>query len=79
MKTMKENVKIIRSENVGENKTIKENFVKNFREIKFEFASPCNPQKNGFVERGFATIYSRMRAMMTHMGLHENLNTGLWI
>ena len=30
------------------------------------------------VERGFATLYSRMRMMMMHAGLHKNLNTGPW-
>ena len=30
------------------------------------------------VELGFNTLYSRMCAMMAHMVLHENFNTGLW-
>ena len=30
------------------------------------------------VERLFATIYSQMRAMVTHTGLHENFKTGIW-
>ena len=51
--------------------------MKNSEEIKFEFMSPGTPQKNGVVEQGFAALYSRMRAMMTHMGLHKNLKTGL--
>ena len=43
---MKENVKIIISENAGENKTLEENCMKNFEEIKFEFTSPGTPQQN---------------------------------
>ena len=39
--------------------------------------SPGTPHKNGVVERVFATLYSQMRVMMAHAGLHENLNTGL--
>ena len=30
------------------------------------------------VERGFATLYSQMHAMMTHVVLQENLKTVLW-
>ena len=40
--------------------------------------SPGTSQKNGMVERVFATIYSQMRGMMKHTRLHENLNTCLW-
>ena len=40
--------------------------------------SPDIPQKNGAVERVFATLYSQMRVIMTHPGLHENLKTCLW-
>ena len=75
---MKKNVKIICCENVGENKTLEENCMKNFKEIKFEFTSPGTSQKNVSVEQGFYKICSRMRVMMTHSGLHKNLKTGLW-
>ena len=71
MNNMKINAKIIRCANAGENKTLKESLMKNFKEIKFEFMSPGTPQQNDVVERGFATHYSRMRVMMTHAGLHE--------
>ena len=77
MKTMKKNVKIISFENSGENKTLKENCINNLEEIKFEFTSPGTPQKNGVVERGFATLYSIMHTMMTHARLHENLKNYL--
>ena len=30
------------------------------------------------VEWGFETLYSRMRAMILHAGLHKKLDTGLW-
>ena len=70
MKTIKKKVKIIFCDNAGENKALEENCMKNFEEIKFEFTSPGNPQKNGVVERVFATIYSMMRSMMTHVRIH---------
>ena len=72
-------VKIIRSDNAGEKKTLEENCMENFEEIKFEFTSLGTPQKNGVAEQGFATLYSRMLAIMMHMGLHKNFKTGLWI
>ena len=43
MKTMNKNVKIIRSDNAGENKTLEENCMNNLEEIKFEFTSPGTP------------------------------------
>ena len=52
--------------------------MKKFKKLKLEFTSPVTPQKNGVIVRGFATFYSKVRAMMTHTGLHKNLNTGLW-
>ena len=52
--------------------------MKNFEEIKLEFTSPGPPQKNGVVELLFDTLYSIMRAVMTHGGIPENLKTGIW-
>ena len=75
---MKKNVKIIHLENAGENKTLKESCAKTFEEINFEFTSPGIPQRNGIIERVFATTYSWMRVMMPHLGLNENLKTGIW-
>ena len=40
--------------------------------------SPVTPHQNDMIKQVFATVYSRMRSMMVHAGLHENLNTGLW-
>ena len=67
---MKINAKIIRCANAGENKTLKESLMKNFKGIKFEFMSPGTPQQNDVVERGFSTLYSWMREMMSHTVLH---------
>ena len=60
-----------------ENKILEENCMKKFEVIKSEFTSPGIPQQNGVVERGFDTLYYRMRVMMTHAGLHKNLKTSL--
>ena len=74
---MKKNVKVIFCDNAGENKTLEENCMRNFEEIKFEFHSPGTPHQNGVVEQGFAILYSRMQAMMKHAGIYENLKTSL--
>ena len=40
--------------------------------------SPGTPHQNGVEERGFATLYSWMHAMMVHMGIDKYLKTRLW-
>ena len=47
---MKKNVKIICGDNKGENKTLKEIFVNNFKEAKFEVLSSGTSHQNGVVE-----------------------------
>ena len=37
-----------------------------------------NPQKTSISEWVFAILYSWMCTTMTHVGMHENLNTGMW-
>ena len=56
-------VKIIRCDNAGENKTTEERFIREKRNIKFEYMARNTPQQNGKVERAFATLYGRMRAI----------------
>ena len=46
--------------------------------IIFEFMAPNNPQQNGVVERAFATLYNRGRAMLTDAGLKSFLKETLW-
>ena len=53
-------------------------FHEELRKNKFEFTSPGTPHQNGVVEQVFASLYSRMRLMITHAGLHENIKTGIW-
>ena len=48
------------------------------KKIKSEFTSRGTPQQNGVVERGFSTLYYRMRAIMDHTRLHGKLKTCLW-
>ena len=55
----------------------RQNCVKNPKEIDFEFTSQVTPHQKYVVEWVFDTLYSWMRTMMSHMGLHWNLKTGL--
>ena len=66
-KTTKINVKTICCDNSVKNNNLEENCAKMFKEIKFYFTSPGTPQENGVVEWGFATLYSGMRVMMSHV------------
>ena len=42
------------------------------------YTGRATPQYNGMVERGFATITARVRAMMKEAGLDEKMKTKLW-
>ena len=46
--------------------------------IQFEFTAPGTPQQNGVVERAFATLYGRVRAMLNGAQLEEKLRHSLW-
>ena len=75
---MKKNVKIIRYDNAGGKKIVKENCAKNFEESKFDFTSPGTPHQNGVVERVFDKHYYHTRVIIMHTILHNNLKTGPW-
>ena len=76
MKTMKKNVRIICCDNARK-KRLSEEFAQKTEEINFEFVSPGNPYQNGVIERGFATVYPQLSAMIYHAGLHEKIKTGI--
>ena len=71
-------VKIIRCDNAGENKTTEERFIREKRNIKFEYTARNTPQQNGKVERAFATLYGRMRAMMNYAGIAPEKPDKIW-
>jgi len=45
----------------------------------FEFTARQTPQQNGKVERAFASLYGRMRAMMMGAGFDESEKMKLWM
>ena len=66
----------IRLDNSGENRALESICKQEGLDIKFEFTAPNTPQQNGRVERKFATLYGRMRAMMSGMG--ERRTNYIW-
>ena len=71
-------IKKIRCDNAGENMALKDLIEKESWDIKFEFTAPGTPQQNGVVERAFATLYGRVRAMLNGAQLDEKLRHALW-
>lgn len=71
-------VKKIRCDNAGENNKLQKDCLHNGLGIEFEYTAPGTPQQNGRVERKFATLYGRARAMMSHAGLKEKQRQLLW-
>ena len=67
-----------RCDNLGENKATKDLLDENGFGIKFEFTARETPQQNGMVERAFATLYGRMRAMFTNAGFEKIKRETLW-
>ena len=46
--------------------------------IGFEYTARATPEQNGKVERKFATLYARTRAMFNGARLPERLREGVW-
>ena len=76
----KENITVmtLRCDNAGENKTTDILCQDEKLGITFEYTAPDTPQHNGRVERKFATLYGRMRAMLNAAGLEATLRKGVW-
>lgn len=72
-------VKFIRCDNAGENESLKKALDQEGSAIRFEFTARMTPQQNGKVERAFATLYGRMRAMMLGAGFDESAKMKLWM
>src|SRR5210317_1107884 len=77
-RTDKEGFKHIRCDNAGENITLDQQCKKLGLGVNFEYMAPKTPQQNGCVERKFATLYGRIRAMLLASGLEKPLRQCLW-
>ena len=69
---------IICLDNAGENLAFQKTAESKGLHLIFEFTAPNTPQQNGIVERAFATLYNRGRAMLTADGLKYSLKETLW-
>jgi hypothetical protein len=76
--TYKKQVKFIRCDNAGENKTFKKQCIAEKLGIEFEYTAPNTPQQNGVAERKFATLFGRSRAMMNQAGFTKQKREELW-
>jgi hypothetical protein len=71
-------VKTIRCDNAGENKKFESDTKKQGLGLKFEFTAPGTPQQNGRVERKFAALYGRVRAMLNGARITKEMRNKLW-
>ena len=46
--------------------------------LKFEFTAPYTPEQNGKIERKYATLYGKARAMLNWAKLTKVLRIQLW-
>jgi hypothetical protein len=44
----------------------------------FEYTAPGTPQQNGRFERKFATLYGRVRAMLSGSGIEPTICSKMW-
>ena len=79
-KTQGIDIKNIWCDDAGENKSLEKELIKRKINVNFEFTGAGTPQHNGEVERSFATLMGRVRAMLTYAGMAEGdkLRGKLW-
>ena len=68
----------IRCDNAGENYALGKGLDNADLQVKMEYTATGTPQQNGRVERAFATLYGRMRAMFNDAGIGETMKGHLW-
>ena len=79
LKTLQQiTVKNIRCDDAGENKKFQQLCEATGLDINFEFTGPGSPQFNGPVERKFATLYGKVRAMLNAANLPKEIRDGIW-
>ena len=71
-------IKRIRLDNSGENKSLQKECDKQNLGIIFEFTAPGTPQQNSIVERRIPTLMGRARAMLIQAGLEPKHKGELW-
>jgi hypothetical protein len=78
-RTFDKNIVRFRCDNAGENKAFQAALKEDMPyEIQFEYTAPYTPQQNGRIERKFATLYGKIRALTTASQLRQKLRNDLW-
>lgn len=73
-------LKFIRCDDNGPNHhVLQRKFKDDNQNIQFDYFAPNTPQYNGKAERKFATLYSKVRAMLNQAGFTHKLKVRLWI
>ena len=68
----------LRMDNSGENQGIAVALEKENLKVVIEFTAPYTPEQNGKVERSFATLWGKTRAMLNGAGFPEEMREKLW-
>ena len=71
-------IKYVRLDNSGENKSLQKECDKQNLGIIFEFTAPVTPQQNSVVERKIPTLMGRSRAMMLTAGFSQQDKKTFW-
>ena len=71
-------IKRIRLDNSGENKSLQKECDKQNLGIIFEFTAPGTPQQNSVAERRIPTLMGRARAMLNQTGLEPKYKEEFW-
>ena len=69
---------ILRMDNAGENIKFQKILRNNDLDIEVEFTPVDGPEYNSVVERGFATLYGRVRASLNGAGFFEKIRHQYW-
>jgi len=68
----------IRCDNAGENRVLEDLCIEKDLGIIFEYTAPGTPQQNGVVERAFAKMLGKTRAIMNGAGFDEKKRHLFW-
>ena len=71
-------IKRIRLDNIGENRSLQKECDKHNLGIIFEFTAPGTPQQNSIAERRIPALMCRARAMLIQAGLESKYKGELW-
>ena len=71
-------VKVFRCGNAAENEKFKERMIELGMDARFEFSALGTPQQNCVVERTFAMLYGRVRAMLNYANIEGDIHKSLW-